>query len=142
MSEGINCLCIGKEGNSTRDIIDRLKEHLTSVKLSDSKIKTDLLDGPDGMRIIFDSRKYCNQAHNYMVIPIRKELGKPVPNYLVSLSDLSAELIKELEKLEQRQLSYVVKQAVGGIFQDLVEEINPNLYRNNISKILKVRLVP
>jgi len=79
-----------------------------------------------------DNRKYYNQAHNLLKIGALK----PTPFFIVYLSDLSPRLIKELHSLDNRDREYVLKQAIGRIFED----INFELYHNSISRVLKVRL--
>jgi hypothetical protein len=53
------------------------------------------------------------------------------------LSHLSAEMIYELGQLDEQDKKFVLKQAVGGIFED----INFNLYHDSISANLEVVLV-
>lgn len=133
MSEGINSLSKDSKHQIQDGLVDRLKESLALVDLCQSKVKTDLLDGPQDRRIIFDSRKYYNQAHNYLVIPFKN----PVPDFLVSLTDLPPKLIKELANLNNSDRLFDLKQAAGRIFED----IDSSIYRCNISKILQVRFI-
>ncbi len=79
-----------------------------------------------------DSRKYYNQARNMLWIGA----AKPIPPYIVYLSDFSPRLIKELHILDTKDRQYVLKQAVGRIFED----IHPDLYHNSISRVLWVKL--
>jgi hypothetical protein len=79
-----------------------------------------------------DNRKYYNQAHNLLKIGALK----PTPFFIVYLSDLSPELIKELHGLDSKDRQFVLKQAVGRIFED----INATLYHNSISRVLRVKL--
>jgi hypothetical protein len=118
-------------------LVDRLKRALAWAKLLDSKIKTDLMDGPEGQRIVFDSRKYYNQAHNYLGITIRSKERRPP--FLVSLSDLdfNPQLVQDFSKLHKQSQIFVMKRAVGRIFED----INYRLYHDHISKILTIGLV-
>jgi hypothetical protein len=62
---------------------------------------------------------------------------RPVPPFLVSVSDLYPELLKELSFLDKRDRSFVLRQAVGRIFED----INSELYHESISRVLEVKLV-
>jgi hypothetical protein len=103
MSEGINSHSKDNKHPIQNTLADRLKESLDLVDLCQYKVKTDLLDGPQDKRIILDSRKYYNQAHNYFVIPFKN----PVPDFLVSLTALPPKLIKELANLinSERQTS-------------------------------------
>ena len=56
-----------------------------------------------------------NQAYHYL------KLGgcNPIPKFLISLVDLGPTLIKELAQLEKQDREFVVKQAVGRIFEDI-----------------------
>ena len=58
--------------------------------------------------------------------------------YRSRVSDLLPELLKELSILDKKDRKFVLKQAVGRIFED----INSELYHNSISRVLEVRLVP
>lgn len=62
---------------------------------------------------------------------------RPIPRFSVSVSDLSPELLNKLSFLDKRDRTFVLKQAVGRIFED----INRKLYHNRISRVLEVRLV-
>jgi len=53
------------------------------------------------------------------------------------LSHLSAEMIYELGQLDEQDRKFVLKQAVGGIFED----INFNFYHDSISANFEVVLV-
>jgi hypothetical protein len=81
---------------------------------------------------IYDSRKYYEQAHKSLVFGALR----PVPPFIVYISDLSPRIIKELYELDKESRKYVLKQAVGRIFED----INSKLYHNSISKVLEVKL--
>lgn len=122
------------ESWSENYLIHRLKEHLATVPVSD-RHKTDLLDwypkGHDNK--IIDWRKYFNQAFHYLKIGVFQH----PPNFLISLSDLSPKLVKELAELSKNERDFVLKQAVGRIFED----INPRLYHDSVSRELKVELV-
>ena len=123
-----------KELWTTDYLIFRLKEHLATVPISSIQ-KTDLLDWyPEGHENkVIDARKYYNQAYHYLKIGCLQ----PVPKFLVSLSDLSPRIVRELADLDIEDKNYVVKQAVALIFQ----EINNELYHNSISAVLVVKLV-
>ena len=118
-------------------LVDNLKQHLATVKLSKSKIPTDLLDTPNDKFnkyfCLISNRHYVNQAFHYLKIGILS----PVPEFLISLSDLSPKIIKELAGLGKITREFVLKQAVGRIFED----INAELYYNSISRVLNVRSV-
>ena len=97
---------------------DRLKQHLATIETKDEAW--------------YDNRKYYNRAHDLLKIGA----FRPVPSFIVSLSDLSPRLVKELHSLDARDREFVLKQAVGRIFED----INPELYHNSISRVLRVKL--
>jgi DNA modification methylase len=105
-------------------LVDRLKQNLATI--------TECIT-VTGTEKIYDNRKYYNQAHNLLKIGA----CRPVPHFLVSVSDLWPELLKELRILDKRNRKFVLKQAVGRIFED----INSELYHNSISRVLEVRLV-
>jgi hypothetical protein len=115
-------------------LLYRLKEHLGTIPISDS-YKTDLLDWyPAGHpNKVKDFRKYYNQAYNYLKIGAIKT----PPKFLVSLSELSPRLIKELKEFKPEDRNYILKQAVALIFQ----EINSELYHNSVAYFLEVELV-
>jgi len=104
-------------------IVDRLKGNLATITKCLTVIDTK----------IYDNRKYYNQAHNLLKIGA----CRPVPPFQVSVSDISPELLKELHVLDKSDRKFVLKQAVGRIFED----INSELYHNSISRVLEVRLV-
>jgi hypothetical protein len=117
-------------------LVDNLKQHLALVQLSKSKVQTDLLDTGDKFNTYFcliSNRHYVNQAFHYLKIAVLR----PVPEYLVSLSDLSPKLVQELVSLNGKERKFVLKQAVGKIFED----INSSLYHSSVSRVLDVRLV-
>lgn len=90
----------------------------------------------DGKRITI--RKYYNRALRlWRFIPI----AKPTPEYIINLSDLTPRITLELKSLtwddNKYTYSYVLKQAVGRIFENIV---GPKKYHLNIARKLKVRL--
>jgi hypothetical protein len=102
----------------TKDcLVDRLKQHLATIEDAEGK---------------YDDRKYYNQAHDMLKIG----RFKPVPEFIVYLADLTPELIKELHSLDIVDRTFVLKQAVGRIFED----VNFEIYHNSVSKVLKVKL--
>ncbi len=120
---------------STRNyLIYMVKEHLGTVPISESH-KTDLLDWYSNghHKKVVDFRKYYNQAYHYLKIGALKT----PPKYLVSLSELSPRLIKELAEFEKQDRDYILKHAVALIFQ----EINSELYHNSVAYSLEVQLV-
>ena len=118
-------------------LVDNLKQYLATVKLSKSKVPTDLLDTPNDKFnehfCLISNRHYVNQAFHYLKIGILS----PIPEFLISLSDLSPKLLKELAILDKKTRDFVLKQAVGRIFED----INAKLYHNSIFRVLNVRSV-
>jgi hypothetical protein len=108
-------------------LIDRLKQHLATAEYSVSDCKDNLQCSR-----VFDSRRYYNQAHHFLKIGA----FKPVPAFVVNLSDLTPKLIEELYSLDEYDRNYVLKQATGRIFED----VNFELYHNSVSKVLEVRL--
>jgi hypothetical protein len=104
---------------STNYLIDRLKQRLASVVDS------------------FDNRVYYFQAFNYLYIGACDY--NTAPHFVIYESDLTPRIIKELAQLKNdndRERNFVLKQAVGRIFED----IDFQLYHNSISRVLKVRL--
>jgi UDP-2,3-diacylglucosamine pyrophosphatase LpxH len=77
--------------------------------------------------------KYYNQAlrlRNW--IPI----SKPVPEFIVNMSDLNTRIISELRALGKDGCQTILKQAVGWIFSN----IDSRQYNLSIARKLKVRL--
>jgi 16S rRNA G966 N2-methylase RsmD len=105
-------------------LVDCLKQNLATIM---EYIKV------SGTEKIYDNRKYYNQVHNLLKIGA----FKPVPHFPVSVSDLWPPLLKELRVLDKRDRNFVLKQAVGRIFED----VNSKLYHSSISRVLEVRLV-
>jgi hypothetical protein len=114
--------------------IYKLKVHLGTVLVSTGR-KTDLLDWyPNGHKNkVIDARKYYNQSYHYLKIGSLN----PAPEFLISLSDLSARLVVELAEFDKVARNYILKQAVALIFQ----EINSELYHNSVSSVLRVKPV-
>ena len=75
--------------------------------------------------------KYYSQA-----LALRKwiPIAKPVPEFVVNMSDLTAKIIADLRTLDDSQS--VLKLAVGRIF----ENIDSRQYHLSIARKLKVRL--
>jgi hypothetical protein len=106
----------------TSYIIDRLKQHLANVRYT---LINDKLGTAEG-------RKYYDQAYRMQNIGA----FKPTPSFIIHLSDLTPKLKKEISELDNQTRGYVLRQAVGRIFEDL----NPKLYHDSISKVLVVKL--
>jgi hypothetical protein len=77
--------------------------------------------------------KYYSQA-----LRLRKwiPIAKPVPEFIVNMSDLTTRIISELKTADDSQ--YVLKQAAGRIF----ENIDPRQYHLSIARNLEVTLRP
>jgi hypothetical protein len=84
---------------------------------------------------IYDKRWYYYKAYHYLKLGLF--LRKDVPPFKVSLSHLSQEIIFELYQLDEKDRKFVLKQAVGRLFED----INFDLYHDSISANLEVVLV-
>ena len=95
------------------------------------------LDFSENPKIPFDinDRWYYYKAYHYLKLGLF--LRKDAPPFKVSLSHLSPEILFELHQLDEKDRIYVLKQAVGRIFED----INFDLYHNSISDKLEVLLV-
>jgi hypothetical protein len=82
--------------------------------------------------------KYYNQAYRLRKwIPIATK--KPIPaetEFVINLSDLTTRIISELKALDKEGSQYVLKQAVGRIF----ENIDSRQHHLSIARKLKVRL--
>lgn len=106
-------------------LIDRLKSHLSQVKGVNPVVHRPWLVP------IYGDRKYWNQAFDLLSIGALK----PVPSFIIYLSDLTPKLRKELASLDKQSRRFVVVSAVGRIFED----INSKLYNNSVSRVLKVK---
>lgn len=84
---------------------------------------------------IYDDRWYYYKGYHYQKLCLF--LRKDAPPFKVSLSHLSEEIIYELSQLGKDDRKFVLKQAVGRIFED----INFNLFHDSISANLEVVLV-
>ena len=106
---------------TTNYLIDRLKYHLSNV--SDKPRVDDSRN--------FGDRKYYNQAFDLLGIGVYK----PTPFFIINLSDLTLELREVLSDLDIQCRQFVMKQAVGRIFED----INSELFHKSISRVLQVK---
>jgi hypothetical protein len=78
-------------------------------------------------------RRYQAQAHDLMYkIPIYR----PVPAFIINLGDLPEYLVKKLEDCNKRGQEYVIKSAVGRIF----EALNLEYFALSVARSLVVRL--
>jgi hypothetical protein len=113
---------------TTSYLIDRLKYHLSKVVGVENRSKE---DKELKQHRIFGDRKYYNQAFDLLGIGAYK----PVPYFIINLSDLSEELRKELSSLDKQSRQFVLKQAIGRIFED----VNSGLFHKSISRVLQVK---
>jgi hypothetical protein len=86
--------------------------------------------------------KKCATIHKYysQASRLRKwiPIAKPVPEFIVNMTDLTTRIISELKTLDRDGSQYVLKQAVGRIF----ENINFRQYHLSIARKLEVVLKP
>jgi hypothetical protein len=111
-------LVIKEENNKPKEqqlwsdsyLVDNLKQQLALIEQSKSKIPTDLLDRPNHefckYFCLISNRHYVNQALHYLKIGVLS----PIPDFLVSLSDLSPKIVKELALLDKKDRAFVLKQ--------------------------------
>ena len=81
--------------------------------------------------------KYYQQAKDLAKwIPI----ARPVPEFIINVKDLSSEVIEELESrlYDIPTLSYILKQAIGRIFENLGHAY----FHLSIARNLRVRIEP
>lgn len=76
-------------------------------------------------------RLYCEQAQQLIYrIPVHR----PTPLFKISWSHISQQMQRELERLDKITLKFVLRQAVGRIFED----IDCSYYHISVSKLLEV----
>jgi hypothetical protein len=94
------------------------------------------LDFSENPNISFDigDRWYYYKAYHYQKLGLF--LRKDAPPFKISLSHLSQEMVYELSQLDKKDRKFVLKQAIGQIFED----INLDLYHDSISANLEVVL--
>lgn len=81
--------------------------------------------------------KYYHQAFTQRKwIPIAARRKNPVPQFIVNMTDLTTRIIAELKTLDRDGYEYVLKQAVGRIF----ENIDSRQYHLSIARNLEVVL--
>jgi hypothetical protein len=118
------------DANDKSSIVERWSEECLIDELFLQLATTKSVVSHNGRcRIIV--HKYYNQA-----LALRKyiPIAKPVPKFVVNISDLSTRVIAELKILDDAQI--VLKQAVGRIF----ENTDPIEYHMSIAKALEVDL--
>ncbi len=110
-------------------LIDMIKKQLATAKQSIANANESCSNdkGP------VESRIYYDQAYKMLKIGA----FRPAPPYIIFLRDLNPKIIKELYSLDEDRRGYVLKQAVGRIFED----VNSDIYHNSVSRVLKVQLV-
>jgi hypothetical protein len=106
----------------TSYLIDHLKQHLATY--------TEVITNKEGKTA--KVRIYYGQAFQLLKIGAYK----PAPPYIIRFSHLTPRLQSELDQLDDIDRTYVLKQAVSRIFED----INLGLYHNSISRVLWVVL--
>jgi hypothetical protein len=81
------------------------------------------------------THKYYEQAeYLFYRIPV----WKPTPPFVIFIDDLTPKIIEELEKLYRSNphvLQYILKMAVGAIF----ENIGPKYYHRSVARNLKIK---
>ncbi len=113
-------------------LIDRLKAILAKTTGENNLIHRPWLN--EKRKAVFGDRKYYNQAFDLLSIGALE----PVPYFIINLSDLDHEIRSELSGLSKNSRQFVLKQAVGRIFED----INSDLFHKSISKVLRVKFEP
>jgi hypothetical protein len=106
----------------TSYLIDHLKLHLATY--------TEIITDNEGKTA--EVRIYYCQALQMLKIGAHN----PAPAYVIRFSHLTSRLQTELNELDGIDLSYVLKQVVSRIFED----INIELYHNSISRMLRIDL--
>jgi hypothetical protein len=106
----------------TSYLIDHLSQHLATY----TEVKTNSEDETIHVCIYYDQALQMLKIGSY----------DPVPPYVINFSHLTPRLQTELDQLHDLDFTYVLKQAVSRIFED----INLELYHNSISRALRVVL--
>jgi hypothetical protein len=107
--------------------LSRIVENIASPVKSDNGLETKMLT----------VHKYYQQAKDLAKwIPI----ARPIPEFVINAKDLSPEVIEELEsRLDDiPTLTYILKQAVGRIFENL----DHSYFHLSIARNLRVRIEP
>jgi len=137
-------------------LTDRLYDELSGQNSVSLRFGPVYVNPEQKNTLVFDFRKYYDQAINYQKALVLAAEGKSIPYFPVKLSDLSPSLKKDLDELlNSRQLEFVLKEAVLKIYSDIDNDYNQvfpehdeqsNRYRINIFKqmveILRVELIP
>lgn len=78
-------------------------------------------------------RKYEQQARRLIYkIPIYR----PTPFFIVDIADLTSTLKQELSRLEEESLEYVMREAIGRIF----EQVDERYFLLNVRPLLRWKL--
>jgi hypothetical protein len=86
-------------------------------------------------RKIYEDRLYYYKAYHYLKLGQFKR--ENTPPFKIKISHLAPDIVYELSTLNKLDLKFVLKQAVGRIFED----INFDLYHDSISKNLEIVLI-
>jgi hypothetical protein len=114
--------------------IEKYKQYTPSNQFYyDYDIELDFSENPK-IPFDIDDRWYYYKTYHYLKLGLF--LKKDAPPFKISLSHLSPEILFELSQLEEKEKKFVLKQAVGRIFED----INFDLYHDSISANLEVIL--
>ena len=132
---------IKKELANVKFNVDEYKKKINKYKQDrpsnqcyyDYKLELDFSENPK-IPFDIDNRWYYYKAYHYLKLGLF--LKKDAPPFKISLSHLSPEILFELHQLDEKDRIYVLKQAVGRIFED----INFDLYHDSISANLEVIL--
>jgi hypothetical protein len=116
--------------------VDELQLNLCKTKEQITIDRGFYVDGQKQTRTV-SVRKYYRQALELMKwIPI----ARPPPDFIINVRDLPPKTVQELEfRADDPPIfAYILKQAVGRIFENL----DFNYYHLSIARNLKVRLEP
>ena len=107
---------------TTECLVDELFLHLACFR--------EIIQNKQGQTLTV--KKYSQQA--YELLP-RIPVAKPIPSFIIYVSDLTSKLVEDLKDTSKEERRYVIMQAVERIF----ENINSRLYHLSIARKLKVR---
>jgi hypothetical protein len=119
------------DANDKPSIVERWSEECLIDELFLQLATTKSIVSHNGMCGIIVHKYYNHALALRRYIPI----ARPVPKFVVHLSDLSTRVIAELRCLEDPQ--QVLKEAVGRIFEN-IDELQ---YHQSIARKLKVELI-
>lgn len=149
LSPGFNKKTSEQQEQQVKEIIIRKVDHeVWSIECTIEELELDLswvvenitsaLKGDDSQGTkLLTVHKYYQQARDLMMwIPI----ARPVPEFVINAKDLSPKVIEELEARidDLPTLTYILKQAVGRIFENL----NHAYFHLSIARNLRVRIEP